>query len=91
MSGEIVCNICRREVCNCYVTLSTAQRVALAEADDGGYRAIGSGRVRTARHLESLGLVEIRPWNNWVAITPAGRSFLHALAPSPGASEESKP
>lgn len=82
MSGEHVCNICRREVCICYVTLTTTQRAALAEADGTGYLARGSGRKRTARHLRSLGLVEIREWNGLVTLTEAGRTFLYAMQPT---------
>lgn len=62
--------------------LSTAQRLALAEADGPGYRAIGSGRVRTAERLRTMGLVEIAPWNRWVTLTPKGREVLYGMQPS---------
>lgn len=79
MSGENVCNLCRRDVCVCYVTLTPAQRSALAEADGLGYLARGAGRLKTARTLRDLGLVEIRQWNGLVTLTDAGRAFIAAL------------
>lgn len=67
--------------------LTTTQRIALAEADDGGYRAAGSGRLRTARALRVQGLVEIGEWNHWVKLTKKGREVLHSIRPVPQVSE----
>lgn len=67
--------------------LTTSQRVALAEADDGGYHATGAGRMKTARTLRVLGLVEMHRAGTWtpgamVTLTPKGREVLYAMKPA---------
>lgn len=62
--------------------LTLTQELALVEADGLGYGAKGAGRLRTARALRDLGLVEIRPWNGWVTLTPRGRAHLYSIRPA---------